>query len=121
MPTDATFCSNYLTTTAHQLYLLAQRMCLGNVNDDDCKPNTVLYNDKSKRSQREQTSYSTSTANQTETVQPDCQQAGTLPTLPVSYLLHENCLSLVVSDLPTNCRAYLQRPTDSKTFLFVIL
>ena len=55
-----------------------------------------------------------------KTVQPDHQQAETLPTLPVSYPLQENCLSLIVSDLPTNCRAYLQRPTDSKTLLFVI-
>jgi len=36
-------------------------------------------------------------------------------------LLQENSLSLIVSDLPTNCRAYLQRLTDSKTLLFVIL
>ena len=28
---------------------------------------------------------------------------------------------LIVSDLPTNCRAYLQRLTDSKTILFVTL
>ena len=37
------------------------------------------------------------------------------------YLLQENSLSLIVSDLPTNCRAYLQRPTDTKTLLFVTL
>ena len=34
--------------------------------------------------------------------------------------LQANSLSLIVSDLPTNCRAYLQRLTDSKTLLFVI-
>jgi len=33
----------------------------------------------------------------------------------------ENSLSLIVSDLPVNCRACLQRLTDSKTLLFVIL
>ena len=39
------------------------------------------------------------------------------------YLLQDNSLSLIVSDLPTNCRAYLRRLTDSKTLLllFVIL
>ena len=39
------------------------------------------------------------------------------------YPLQESSLSLIVSDLPTNCRAYLQRLrlTDSKTLLFVIL
>jgi len=39
------------------------------------------------------------------------------------YLLPslENSLSLIVSDLPTNCRAHLQRLTDSKTLLFAIL
>ena len=42
-----------------------------------------------------------------KTVQSDRQQAGTLPTLPVSCLQQENHLSLIVSDLPTNCLAYL--------------
>jgi len=37
------------------------------------------------------------------------------------YTLQENSLSLIISDLPTNCRAYLQRQTDSKTPLSVIL
>jgi len=37
------------------------------------------------------------------------------------FSLQENSLSLIVSDLPTNCRAYLRRLTDSKTLLFVIL
>ena len=32
----------------------------------------------------------------------------------------ENSLSLIASDLPTNCRAYLQKLTDSKTLVFVI-
>jgi len=36
------------------------------------------------------------------------------------YPLQENSLSLIVSDLPTNCHAYLQRLTDSKTLLCVI-
>ena len=35
--------------------------------------------------------------------------------------LQENSLSLIVSDLPTNCRASFQRLTDSRTLLFVIL
>jgi len=35
--------------------------------------------------------------------------------------LQENSLSLIVSDLPTNCRAHLQRLIDSKTLLFAIL
>jgi len=35
--------------------------------------------------------------------------------------LQENSLSLIVSDLPTNCRPYLQRLTDSETLLFAIL
>jgi len=37
------------------------------------------------------------------------------------YPLQENSLSLIVSDLPTNCRAYLQRLrlTDSKTLLLI--
>ena len=61
---------------------------------------------------------------QTKNVQSDRQQAGTLPTLHVTY---EYCkrtvgnMSLIVSDLPTNCRTYLQRLPDSKTLLFVIL
>jgi len=55
-----------------------------------------------------------------KTVQSDRQQAGTLPTLPVSCLQQENRLSLIVSDLSTNCRAYLQRLTIQKS-LFVIL
>jgi len=42
-----------------------------------------------------------------KTVQSDRQQAGTLPTLPVSCLQQENRLSLIFSDLPTNCLAYL--------------
>ena len=33
------------------------------------------------------------------------------------YLLQDNSLSLIVSDLPTDCRAYLQRLTDSKTLI----
>jgi len=33
------------------------------------------------------------------------------------YLLQDNSLPLIVSDLPTNCRAYLQRLTDSKTLI----
>ena len=37
------------------------------------------------------------------------------------YPLQENSLSPIVSDLPTNRRAYMQRLTDSKTLLFVIL
>jgi len=37
------------------------------------------------------------------------------------YPLQENSLSLVVSYLPTNCLAYLQRLTDLKTLLFVII
>ena len=37
------------------------------------------------------------------------------------YLLQENSLSLIVSDLPTNCGTQLQRLTDLKTLLFVIL
>jgi len=37
------------------------------------------------------------------------------------YSLQENSPSLIVSDLPTNCRAYLQTITDSKTLLFVVL
>jgi len=35
------------------------------------------------------------------------------------YPLQENSLSPIVSDLPTNRRAYMQRLTDSKTLLFV--
>jgi len=54
------------------------------------------------------------------TVRSDRQQAGTLPTLAVTHC-KENSLSLIVSDLPTDCRAYLQRVTDSTTLLFVIL
>jgi len=50
-------------------------------------------------------------------VQSDRQQAGTLPTLPVSCLQQENRLSLIVSDLSTNCRAYLQRLTIQKLFI----
>ena len=34
--------------------------------------------------------------------------------------MQENSLSLIVSDLPANCRAHLQRLTDSKTLFFVI-
>jgi len=52
-----------------------------------------------------------------KTVQSDRQQAGTLPTLPVSCLQQENSLSLIVSDLSTNCRAYLQRLTIQKLFI----
>ena len=37
------------------------------------------------------------------------------------YPLQENSLLLIVADLPTNCHAYLQRLTDSKTLLLVIL
>jgi len=37
------------------------------------------------------------------------------------HLQQENSLSLIVSDLSTNCRAYLLRLTDSKTLLIVIL
>jgi len=37
------------------------------------------------------------------------------------YTLQENSLSLIISDLSTNCHAYLQRLTDSKVLLFVIL
>ena len=37
------------------------------------------------------------------------------------YPLQENSLSLIVSELPTNCRAHLHRLTDSKTLLFAIL
>ena len=50
--------------------------------------------------------------NKPKTVRSDRQQAGTLPTLAVNHC-KENSLSLIVSDLPTNCRAYLQRLTDS--------
>ena len=39
-----------------------------------------------------------------------------LPTF-TCYPLQENSPSLIVSDLPSNCRAYLQRLTDSQTLL----
>jgi len=47
-----------------------------------------------------------------KTVQSDRQQAGTLPTLPVTH-----CMSLIVSDLPTNCRAL----TDCKKLFYFLL
>ena len=37
------------------------------------------------------------------------------------YLLPENSLSLIVSDLTTNCRAYLRRLTYSKTLLLLFV
>jgi len=49
--------------------------------------------------------------NKPKTVRSDRQQAGTLQ-LAVNHC-KENSLSLIVSDLPTDCRAYLQRLTDS--------
>ena len=40
---------------------------------------------------------------------------------PLDVVFFNNSLSLIVSALPTNCRAYLQRLIDSKSLLSVIL
>ena len=59
--------------------------------------------------------YATSTANQKNC---SIRSSTSRNTAYIScYALQENCLSMIVSDLPTNCRTCLQRLTDSKTLL----